>query len=213
LIKDTNSAEIALRIRAAALSMVVLGLCIGGGVVIHAYTGASMWLAVIAGCTAATIVYASALYFSERGGRIGASLFSPDSHSTPPVRQYSLADSLVARGKFDEACEAYELLAQDYPDDPEPRIRLARLLRDQLQQPEAAADWFRKVIAVKNLDAATDIAVHKEISELYMHRLHAPRRALPYLAKLSSNHPDHPFGKWARDELVEIKQAMQDEME
>lgn len=212
MIKDTNSAEIAFRIRAAAFAMVVLGLCIGGGVVIHAYTGASVWFAVIAGCTTATIVYATSLYLSERSGRIGASLFSPDNHSTPPVRQYSLADSLVARGKFEDAREAYELLAEDFPDDPEPRIRLARLLRDPLQQPDAAADWFRKVLAMKSLDAATDIAVHKEISELYMHRLHAPRRALPYLAKLSSVHRDHPVGKWAHDELAEIKQAMQDEL-
>lgn len=90
-------------------------------------------------------------------------------------------------------------------------LRLARLLRDH-ERPEDAVVWFRAALA-RSADAGAEIAVTREIIEIYTHILRTPKRALPHLARLASRHADSPAAMWARREMAEIRQAMQQEEE
>lgn len=210
--KDTDSAEFAFKVRAGMFGVIIAGMCTAGGAVLAFHAGVSIWISMAVGIVLGIVVYYMALAISERAGTMGASIFSPRGTSTPPVREYSLADSLAARGMLMEAAEAYELLAEDHPDDPEPCVRRARLLRDRMARPDEAADWFRKALAAKDLNAASEAALLKEICELYMYKIGSASKALPYLARLAQKHPSHPSAKWAKAQALEIKQAMRDEM-
>lgn len=139
-----------------------------------------------------------------------ANLYGGSGSSTPAKREYSRGDALNAHGKYDEAVVEYQRCAALYPQDPEPRMRLARMLRDRMDRPEDAALNFKQVLAFEEVDEGVWIQAARELSELYAHRLKQPQRALPTLAQLHARFPNSPAGQWARQELTEIKQSMRD---
>jgi tetratricopeptide (TPR) repeat protein len=207
IMKDTDSAEQAFKIRAAMLGIVVAVISGSAGALIGG--SGLFWVSSLAGVVIGIVAYFVTLFIADRVGTAGASIFSPGGSSTPPPRQYSFADSLAARGLLTEAAEAYERLSEEYPADPEPCVRHARLLRDRMSRPEEAADRFRKALAAKDLDAAGEAALLRELCELYMYKLQTPNKALPYLAQLAAKHPTHPGSRWAKAEAAEIRQLMQ----
>ncbi len=200
IVKDRDSQDTVLRLRALPFAIIAALLFLVPALLM----GASLLAAIAGAAVAFLIVLLVPGLVADRTAAAGASIYTASGASTPALRQYSLADSLVARGKFDEAAEAYELLSEDHPDDPEPRIRLARLLRDHMQQLDSSAEWFRKAL-VKKISPSTEVAVLRELSELYTHKLHTPERALPFLRRLYETHPAHPAAAWARTEYAEIK--------
>lgn len=204
--KDIDSFNVALLLRALPFALIGALLALTAS----ASMGASRGTVILTTLLAAVAGLVVPLYVAERAGRAGASIYHASGSSTPALRQHSLAESLAARGMLAEAAEAYELLSQDYPLDVEPRVRLARLLRDRMQQPEDAAMWFRSAIMLRDIDTATEISLMRELCELHTHRLKTPEKALPWLARLAEKYPDHPGGLWARAEMGEIRQAMKE---
>lgn len=166
---------------------------------------------VLAAVIAAVVMLIAKALTKKSSGAITDMLYARG-NTTPPIAQYSLADSLLARGRYAEAAEAYDLLAGDFPDDPEPPIRLARLQRDYLKNYDAAATAYRRALAIASIAAGTEIAVLREVIELYTHKLRTPEKALPYLSRLAQKHPDHPAAEWARSESKSIKSEMQAKM-
>lgn len=57
---------------------------------------------------------------------------------------FSDAQALVLRGLFQEAIDCYQGCAAEYPEDPEPCIRIARIYRDHLGSYEEAVTWVRR---------------------------------------------------------------------
>ncbi len=209
MLKNVDSAEIAFRLRAGAYAAIAFVLAIAAALAL----GKGIVVAFLAGVGVGSIVYFGPLLIAERGGRIGANIYQPSGSSTPVVREYSLADSLVARGKFDEAAEAYQLLSEDFPNDPEPRIRHARLLRDKKAGYEDAANKFKSIFSIPGLKPETELIVLRELAELYTHKLAQPPRALPYLKRIADQFANSPTGEWARNEARDIKLQMQSEHE
>jgi tetratricopeptide (TPR) repeat protein len=207
--KDVDHAELAFRLRAAASTVVVLGLV----ALATSMLGLPLQGALLVGLAAAVLAYFVILFIADRSGRMGAGIYQPSGSSTPVVREYSLAESLVARGRFDEAAEAYQLLSEDFPDDPEPRIRLARLLRDNTARYEEAGAMFKSVLSMRGLKPETELILLRELVELYMHKLQQPPRALPYLKRIAEQFANTPTAQWARHEARDIKQQMQSEHE
>ena len=206
-VKDTDDFARVLRIRTFAYALIPTAMAAAAALLL----GFGLLTAVVAALVALAVGVGLPLLIGEHSGRAGASVYMSGGSSLPAPREYSLADSLVARGRFAEAAEAYELLAEDYPADPEPRVRLARLLRDRMGRAEDAAPWLHKALNVTGLEAASEIALLREISELYMYKLRTPNKALPYLGRLAEKHATHPSASWARTEASEIRQAMRDE--
>ena len=202
--KNVDSAEQAFRLRAFSYALLIVFISTGASVLL----GAPIFLGLLIGIGVGGITYAGALFIASRGGQVAASIYQPSGRSTPPVREYSLADSLVARGRIDEAAEAYQALSEDYPDDPEPRLRHARLLRDKTQRYEEAARIFKSALAIPNLKQEAELVILLELIELYTHKLRQPQRALPYLARIADKFGTTTTGDWARKETRDIKQQM-----
>ena len=141
-----------------------------------------------------------------RAADAAGSVYMATGSSTPARRQYSQGEALAVQGKLDAAIAEYERNAREFKNDPEPRLRLARLQRDKRSDYEAAARWFKDVLALQALESSTEITVSRELVELFTHKLREPRRALPLLARLAEKHGNSPTGDWARTQIRMIKE-------
>ncbi len=164
----------------------------------------------ILGAVLGFVLMYSGIYFGSMrilGGAasVAGMLHDPSGSSTPAKREYSRAQSLVARGLYEEASVAYEVHCLEYREDPEPYFRLARLLRDNLNKPEESVSWFKRARADAKLTSGQELQITQEIIELYIRRLRQPRKALPELAHLCKEFPDTPAAEGARRELAEMR--------
>jgi tetratricopeptide (TPR) repeat protein len=135
-------------------------------------------------------------------------IYHPSGKSTPVVREYSHGQSLAARGLYREAIDAYQADCAEFPDDPEPYLRIARLYLKELKQYEDAAAWFKKARGARGIDAGRDLVATQEIVDIYVHKLKQPRRAMPELARLAERFPGTPAGTWAQDQLRLRRESM-----
>jgi tetratricopeptide (TPR) repeat protein len=168
-------------------------------------------LGFIIGAIAGTlIIYFAAVGLADKAGSAAASIYMTSGSSTPGPQQYSQGDALVEQGKLQAAIREYEQNIAQFHKDPEPRIRLARLYRDRLQQYEEAAQYFKQVVDMPELPAATRGAIARELVELFTGRMKAPTRALSILARLAEQQPNTTAGQWARAELASLKRMQSD---
>ena len=144
----------------------------------------------------------------EATGKMSGQLYNPSGSSTPHKREYSMAASLAIRGEYAKAAAAYELAISEYPDDPEPYLCLARLLRDDMGRYEEAARWFKRARYEAQISDGQALLASREMIELYTVQLGQPAKAAPELARLAEKYEGTPEGNWARDELAEVKRGM-----
>ena len=202
-LRDVDSADRAQRLHA-------LGYAAIGGVIFF-LLGFLLWGAVggiLGYITGTALIYYITNFVAGTMGSAASTLYMSSGSSTPRVREYSLGDALAMKGQFADAADEYERCATVYPEDPDPRLRLARLQRDRVLDYESAAGWFKQILAMKDLGAGLEIQVSRELAELYSHKLKQPERALPVLARLADKHAHSPAAAWARAEISEIKQQM-----
>jgi hypothetical protein len=127
------------------------------------------------------------------------------SDTTPPRREYSAAQALVAQGRYEEAAGAWEIAAAESGGHPEPYLALARLFRDQLGRPDDAAAWFRRARRDATLPPGHDLLVSQELIELYRTKLGQPQRAIPELARICARFPGTPNADAAERELAALR--------
>jgi len=133
------------------------------------------------------------------------SIFGAGSTSTPRRREYSLAESFLIRGDLSGAITAFERHVTEDPADPEPYVRIARLYRDKLEQPGVAAQWLDRCRRESQIDPGLELIVTQELIELYLNKLHSPRKAIPELTLLTHKFPNTPNAAAAERELVELR--------
>lgn len=143
-------------------------------------------------------------------GAAAGQLHQP-SGGTPHQPGHSRAEALAARGHFREAVRLLARAVEDDPDPPAPYLRAARILRDELGEPEEAAAWFRRALRDAALPPGPARSIRRELVELYVHRMKEPRRAAPELARMSEELAGTEEGAWAARELEEIKARMREE--
>jgi hypothetical protein len=115
---------------------------------------------------------------------------------------------LAVRGHYDDAVVVYKEAIDEVPSDPEPYLRIAALLRDKVSDPEKAAAWLGRAIQEAELPGRLEVVLVRELTELFRHRIGAPARAAPLLARIAERHEGGPDGAWAREELAESKRLM-----
>lgn len=164
----------------------------------------------LGGFTGTAVAIGGALAIAEMGGRVGRTIYNPTGSGTPHKRDYSLAAALAVRGQYDQALEAYELAVKEHPEDPEPYLRIARLLRDQMGRPEDAARWFKRARTDATVSDGQALAIGRELVELYTTKLGDPAKAAPELARIADRHPGTREGTWAERELAELKRKMRE---
>ena len=204
-LRDVDTSDVTHKLRTLIFSAFggLFGMMICG--VIGARLGAPVAGALVGFMGGWLGMYLIVFGMADRIGTAASGIYMSRGSSTPPVRQYSLAQSYAVRGQFDQATAEYERCAAENPDDPEPALRLARLYRDELQRHEDAVHWFKRACAVPDLAAATDIMATRELVEVYTHRMKQPAAAAPLLARLAARHPDAPVAEWAKRELAVIR--------
>ena len=148
------------------------------------------------------------LMLSTASGRAAATIHNPSGRTTPPKKEYSHAEALVARGLVQEAIDELEIAIAEDGSDPQPYLRIARLYRDRLGRPEDAAQWFRRVLSEKRAGGGTAYLATRELIELYVGPLGQPAKAAPLLARLAEERPGTPEGSWAAEELGRVKADM-----
>ena len=150
---------------------------------------------------------------TEKLGDAAHVVYAPSGRTTPPDRDYSRAEALAARGHYDDAVALYQEAIDEIPSDPEPYLRIARLLRDKVNDPEQAAVWLQRALQEAELRGSWEIALVRELAELYRHRIGAPARAAPLLAKFAERYEGSTDGEWAREELADVKRLMAEDVE
>ena len=136
---------------------------------------------------------------------------APAGRGTTPARDYSLAETLAVRGHYDDAIAVYQEAIDEIPSDPEPYLEISRLLTDKVSDPEKGAVWLQRAIMETELPASWEMVIVRELTELFRHRIGAPARAAPLLARIAERHEDSPDGEWAREELAKVKRLIADD--
>lgn len=129
-----------------------------------------------------------------------------------PLVLSSLAESLTARGMYDEAIAAFQAAIAGDASDPTPYLMIARVYRDRLGSFEEAALWFRRALDESTLAAGTATPTRRELVELYV-KMGEPARAAPLLARTAEQRAGTAEGERAARELVRVKATIAGEAE
>lgn len=173
-----------------------------------AFVGGSVWTGLLGAILAALGVGGLVFALTEGAGWSVGRIHHPSGASTPHRPEYSHAESLVVRKKYDEAMEAYREFIRESPEVPEPYLAIARLLRDELGRYEEAVRWFKRARAESRLGRQHEVLVSREIVEIYRRRMEAPLKAAPELARMRERFADTPEGEWAGRELAEVRERV-----
>ena len=205
--RDVDAAERVMRLRAFLSSLVgaFLGFLLG---IFAAAQGAGVWVIPITMAMGWASSYFGPLWIAHLAGRAGSSVYAPSGKSTPRAKEYSLAESFIVRGQYDEATVAFQAAIEDDPTDWQPYVRIARMRRDRVSDPEGAAFWFRRAVTEAVIPSGPRMLVLKEYVELCQLRLGTPEKAAPILARIAELEADTAEGRWAAEALIEIKRAM-----
>jgi len=171
---------------------------VAGGVAGHPVLGALGGVAFVCG---------GAWLLVTKAGQAAGTIYNPSGRGTRKA-EHSLAESLVARGLFEEAVEALRDAIREDPTDPGPYLRIARIHRDHLRRPAEALAWFKRARAEAEPGPGVERLVSREIVELLTGPLGRPLAAAPELARLAQLHPDTPEGRWAAGELAEVRKLI-----
>jgi hypothetical protein len=117
---------------------------------------------------------------------------------------FSAVETMVVRGQFAAAAEAYRERAQRPTDRVEATIRRAALLGGPLGQPETALVEL-EALRHPGLSAADDLRVGAALVRLYERRLGDPGRAMAELRRLIDRHPGDRSVRRLRHALAELK--------
>jgi len=152
---------------------------------------------------AATALVVLGVYKIFGGLSIATSaVFFPSGKGTPPQREYSELEALIAGGHFVEAADCYRAIIEDEPANIEARVRLGRLLEGELHDPSAAEAVFRSVRALHPTPQEDWISSNALI-DLY-HRIGNRERLKAELLGLSRRFRNTDAGASARRRLDEL---------
>ena len=118
---------------------------------------------------------------------------------------FSSIETLVVRGDFGTAAEAYRVRAQQQPSQRvEATVRRAGLLGGPLQQPETALVELES-LRMGKLSPAEDLRVGVALVDLYERRLADPGRAMAELRRLIDLYPGNASVRRLRRTLADLK--------
>ena len=163
--------------------------------------GGAAGILLIAWLTAAAIAIGS-WRFSGMAGRAFAKTVT-GAGDLPPAPGFSYQESLVARGRYQEAVDAYRAHLAGAPRDFQARLALAAILRDRLQLPEAART---ELLEARRLDPppAVEFAIGNALIDL-AGRQGDRGRELAELARFAARFKGTPEGGRAREAIARIK--------
>ena len=124
---------------------------------------------------------------------------------TARQHEFSIQESMVARGRFDEAVESFRSHLAEHPDDIHARYRLATLQLRERQDPAAAEDELL-ALRRRKLDAGTALLVSNHLIDIY--RATDQRgKLMAELTRMMKEQAGTPLGDGAVKLLDELRRA------
>ena len=203
-LRDVNASTQILLVQATVIGGIAGGL-------LGLLTGGFLGHPLLGGLLGALGIGWGSLLFWGKVGENTQAFFAPADGRTTSARDYSRAETFAVRGHYDDAIAAYQEAIAEVPSDPEPYLRISALLTDKVSDPEQAAVWLQRAIQEAELPGSWEIVLVRELTDLFRHRIGAPARAAPLLARIAERHEGSPDGEWAREELAKVKRLIADD--
>lgn len=198
---DRHGPAAADRIRAFAYGLMVFAIGISGSLL---SSGRLSLGVVLVAAVAGAIPYGISLALASGAGAAWHRLFASGA-STPYEEQFSYQESLVMRGRVDDALASYEAIMVERPAMTSARLRAATLYGSRGGNPRRAAELLRAVMTMPGVSARDDIEASNRLIELLMGPLGEPGRAMVELRRLIERHPGADAAARAKLTLAELK--------
>jgi tetratricopeptide (TPR) repeat protein len=204
-VREVNSADQSYRLSIALWSFVGGGLGTFVGFVVASAAGWSVVAGSLSGCVLGFfgMYFGISMLAQLAASSVGSAVW-PSGATTPREFEYSLGESLVARGRYEDARTEYLRNVEENPDNPELCLRVARLHRDHLKDYEGSVAWFRRAITLASNEGTEYLAV-RELVEFVVMKVDDPKRAFPDLARFAARYHGTERGEWAARYLSEVK--------
>lgn len=205
MLKDVDSGERAFLIRALSLTVSACGIISAAVAYYLAETrqasGLTMLAVVALGLLVGVALGFGSWYLAGRAGA-GAAHVLLSAGNLPPAPSFSYQESLVARGRYQEAVDAFEAHLLDHPDDLDASLAMAGILAGHLRQFDQAAQVYRRV---REAGSPThEFRAHQALIDL--HRATGDRgRLMTELARFADRFRGTAAGRAARVALTEMK--------
>lgn len=161
------------------------------------------WTPLVAAVAIGGTAWAMKAFVIEGAGDLAQRIYMGGEEGTSP--EYSVAHGLALRGQYEAAVDAFAAGAGEYPEDPEPLLAGARLLRDPLGRFEEARDWLLRARRIPDIGLREEVLVVQELVDLYDGPLEEPARAMPLLAQVKERHAGTRPGEWAARRLAALR--------
>lgn len=150
-------------------------------------------------------VSGGALAFSELVSSSVRGATNP--YGIPRARDHSKADAFLAKGDPVSALAVLDALLEEFPNDAEALIWIARIRRDDLSDPAGAIEAFRTARASGSLSTPQMRLTIREMVDL-ARGLGEPARVAADLARQRDAYAGTDEAEWATLELVEAKRSI-----
>jgi hypothetical protein len=206
---DRHGPDGMIRLKSAAYGLMVLGLTIplfGAAAAKLEIHSPVLAVAFILGCSlgSAGAAFYSGLHLSHAVGE-SVKAVAIGGASTPSTEQFSYQQSLVMKGKVDEALASYEAIINERPANVDVRVRAAELYVSKKRNFRRGADLFREAQGIPSISPGEDLYVTNRLVDLYAGPLATPGRALVELRRLIHRYPDGPAAARAKEALRRLK--------
>ncbi|MEP6618200.1 MAG: hypothetical protein ABJE47_02750 [bacterium] len=143
-------------------------------------------------------------FLTSVGSAVGAFTL-PTGNSTPYEHQFSLQESLVAKGDMAAALESYETIIAEQPGAIAPRLRAAEHYARSNRNPLRASELFKEIRDTVGVPARDAVYASSRLVDLYEGPLEDPGRALVELRRIIEQYPGSSVAKAARGALPAMK--------
>ncbi len=204
--KDVDSADRALLLRAMAVT-VPAAVSMSGAVAFYLRETRHVGGVTLAGVVAlGALVGIGAGYLSwwsaERTGR-GLAHVLLSAGNLPPAASFSYQESLVARGRYQEAVDAFEAHLALNPEDQDARLAMAGILAGPLKQTEAAVQLYQTV----RIGPSPGYDLRASQALIDLHRATGDRgRLMAELARFADRFRGTRAGRAAKHALAALKE-------
>lgn len=206
---DRHGAAAADIVRSWGYGLMVFGITMGAISFSMAAAGGRptllQWLeALIISAVFGAVIGLSGLLFGRAAGK-GWKHIMVDGSTTPYEEQYSHEQSLVMRGRIDDALASFEAILQRNPDAANPRIRAAELYSREQGNHVRAAQLLSDVQRIPSVGVGDLVYATHRLVDLYTGPLNQPGRAMVELRRLIERLPGSPSANQAREALATLK--------
>ena len=197
---DKHGPDAGLRIKSFSYALMTFALVISAGML----AGAPIQLTLLLGIPLSLLAGYGSWYLGKGAGTVAEYVMAGGS-STPYEEQFSQQQALVMRERYADALELFEQQIAQTPGEPRVRIAAADLYATHGKNASRAAELYREVQRMPNIQAGHEIYASNKLADLYLGPLKAPGKALVEFRRLASRYPNSVAAKNAQLAISNLK--------